>query len=109
MPVDGNSGEFLLTALESEKWKTMGIVNVNDMSAERFNDLWITLRRPPVLALGRLAERGIRNANIPDYMYTVTSHPQYVRRFFNSRKEEYGQAITRLSTKKDRDDQWILR
>jgi len=109
MPVDGNSGEFLLTALEDTAWKTMGIVNVNDMSAERFEDLWTTLRRPPILALGRLAERGIRNANIPDYMYTVTSHPQHVRRFFNSRKEEYGQAITRLSTKKDRDDQWILR
>ena len=109
MPVDGNSGEFLLTALEDTAWKTMGIVNVNDMSAERFEDLWTTLRRPPILVLGRLAERGIRNANIPDYMYTVTSHPQHVRRFFNSRKEEYGQAITRLSTKKDRDDQWILR
>ena len=109
MPVDGNSGEFLLTALESDKWKTMGIVNINDMSSERFDDLWCALRRPPILALGRLAERGIRNANIPDYMYTVTSHPQHVRRFFNSRKEEYGQAITRLSTKKDRDDQWILR
>ena len=109
MPVDGNSGEFLLTALEADTWKTMGIVNVNDMSSERFEDLWTTLRRPPILALGRLAERGIRNANIPDYMYTVTSHPQHVRRFFNSRKEEYGQAITRLSIKKDRDDQWILR
>lgn len=109
MPVDGNSGEFLFTALESDKWKTMGIVNVNDMSPERFEDLWCTLRRPPVLALGRLAERGIRRANIPDYLYTVTSHPQHVRRFFNSKKEEYGQAITRLSTKKDKDDPWILR
>jgi hypothetical protein len=109
MPVDGNSGEFLFTALESDKWKTMGIVNVNDMSPERFEDLWCTLRRPPVLALGRLAERGIRRANIPDYLYTVTSHPQHVRRFFHSKKEEYGQAITRLSTKKDKDDPWILR
>jgi gluconate kinase len=109
MPIDDNSGEFLLTALDSVAWKTTGIVNVNDMSSERFEDLWTTLRRPPILALGRLAERGIRNANIPDYMYTVTSHPQQVQRFFNSRKEEYGQAITRLSNKKDRDDQWILR
>jgi gluconate kinase len=109
MPVDGNSGEFLLTALESDKWKSMGIVNVNDMSPERFKDLWCTLRRPPVVALGRLAERGVRRANIPEYLYTVTSHPQHVRRFFNSKKEEYGQAITRLSTKKDKDDQWILR
>jgi gluconate kinase len=109
MPVDGNSGEYLLTALESDKWKTMGIVNVNDMSSERFEDLWCTLRRPPVLALGRLAERGIRHANIPDYLYTVTSHPQHVRRFFNSQKEEYGKAITRLATTKDRGDKWILR
>ena len=109
MPVDGNSGEFLLTALESNMWKTMGIVNVNDMSPERFDSLWASLRRPPILALGRLAERGIRNANIPDYMYIVVSHPQHVRRFFNSRKDEYGQAITRLSIKKDKDDPWILR
>jgi len=109
MPVDGNSGEFLLTALESEEWKTMGIVNINDMSPERFDDLWATLRRPPIVALGRLAEKGLMYANIPSYLYSVTSHPQYVRRFFNSRKEEYGQAITRLSNKRDRDDQWILR
>jgi gluconate kinase len=109
MPVDGNSGEFLLTALESDKWKTMGIVNINDMSSERFEDLWCTLRRPPIVALGRLAEKGLIYANIPSYLYSVTSHPQHVRRFLNAQKEEYGKAITRLTQTKDREDKWILR
>ncbi len=109
MPVDGNSGEYLLTALESEKWKTMGIVNINDMSPERFHALWAMLRRPPIVALGRLAEKGIMRAGIPEYQYSVTSHPQHVRRFFNSKKEEYGQAISRIATTKDRTDTWILR
>jgi hypothetical protein len=109
MPVDGNSGEYLLTALESDKWKTMGIVNINDMSPERFHALWAMLRRPPIVALGRLAEKGLMRAGIPEYQYTVTSHPQHVRRFFNSKKEEYGQAISRFATTKDRTDPWILR
>ena len=109
MPVDGNSGEFLLTALESDKWKTMGIVNINDMSSERFEDLWCTLRRPPIVALGRLAEKGLIYADIPSYLYSVTSHPQHVRRFLNSQKEEYGKAITRLTQTKDRKEKWILR
>jgi gluconate kinase len=73
MPVDGNSGEFLLTALESDKWKTMGIVNINDMSSERFEDLWCTLRRPPIVALGRLAEKGLIYAYIPAYLYIKTT------------------------------------
>ena len=109
MPVDGNSGDFLLSALESDKWKTMGIVNVNDMSPERFDDLWSTLNHPPIVALGRLAEQGLRNANIPEYLYTVTSHPQYVRRFFKSKRLEYGQAIHRIATTNDPEDTWILR
>jgi len=109
MPVDGNSGEFLLTALQSDKWKTIGIANINDMSPERFHALWALLRRPPIVALGRLAEKGLMRAGIPEYQYTVTSHPQHVRRFFNSKKEEYGQAISRIATTKDRNDTWILR
>jgi gluconate kinase len=109
MPVDGNSGEFLLTALESDRWKSMGIVNINDMSSERFYALWATLRHPRIVVLGRLAEKGVIRAGIPEYQYTVTSHPQHVRRFFNSKKEEYGQAISRMATTNDRKDTWILR
>lgn len=109
MPVDGNSGEFLLTALHSEDWKTMGIVNINDTNSLDFKELWKTLNYPPIIALGRMAEKGLRNYNIPEYAYTVTSHPQHVRRFFNSQKVEYGQAISRLATIKDKEDTWILR
>ena len=107
MPVDGNSGEYLFTALQSEDWKTMGIVNINDNN--NFKDLWDTLNNPPIVALGRMAEKGLRNYNVPEYAYTVTSHPQHVRRFFNSQKSEYGKAISRLATTKDKEDTWILR
>lgn len=109
MPVDGNSGEYLLTALQDPDWKQMGIVNANDTNSHEFDELWYTLGRPAIVVLGRLAERVIRAYGIPEERYVVVSHPQHVRRFFNSRKEEYGQAISRLAETKDKEDQWILR
>jgi hypothetical protein len=109
MPVDGNSGEYLLTALQNPDWKQMGIVNANDTNSHEFDELWYTLGRPAIVVLGRLAERSVRAYGIPEERYVVVSHPQHVRRFFNSRKEEYGQAISRLAETKDKGDQWILR
>jgi hypothetical protein len=109
MPVDGNSGEYLLTALQDPDWKQMGIVNANDTNSHEFDELWYTLGRPAIVVLGRLAERVIRAYGIPEERYVVVSHPKHVRRFFNSRKEEYGQAISRLAETKDKGDQWILR
>jgi hypothetical protein len=106
MPVDGNSGEFLLTALPSEFWKTVGIVNVNDMNGS-FSELHGALNKPVTIALGRLAAKGMESQGVtPDI---VLPHPQYVRRFHHRDKEEYGEAIKRNATNPNKEDKWALR
>jgi len=109
MPVDGNSGDFLLSALPDKFWKTVGIININDKDVSEVDELWHTLGRPKIIALGRLAERGLRGHGFRDDQYVVLPHPQHVRRFFNSRKLDYGKEIFNQSQQYDRESTWILR
>ena len=111
MPVDGNSGEYLLTALPEDLWTEIGLVNVNDQPIGTVRKLWEVLDKPKVIALGRLAEKGLARQGFIEGEYQVLPHPQWVRRFANSKKMEYGQAIARLATAKtnNKEDEWILR
>ena len=109
MPVDGNSGEFLLTSLPEDSWKYYGILNINEWSPEDFLSLISTLGFPKVIALGRLAEKGLVRSGLPDGTFQVVPHPQFVRRFANSKKHEYGQAIVQLTTTDSKEHPWILR
>lgn len=109
MPVDNNSGEYLLTALPHEFWKHVGIVNINDQPFGSVPKLWETLGKPPIIALGRLAERGLMRQGFTDTDYIVLPHPQWVRRFANHRKNEYGEAIVRMTMTQNKEDEWILR
>jgi hypothetical protein len=111
MPVDGNSAEYLLTALPENLWREVGIININDENAkESFNSLWATLGFPRIAVLGRLAEKTLASIPVAEDYYTVLPHPQYVRRFFNKTKEEYGQAIARIANgeTKGKDELWTL-
>jgi thymidylate kinase len=108
MPVDGNSGEFLLKALPDIFWKQVGIVNVNDMNGS-FLDLWVTLGMPRIVALGRNAARGVEQSGIDNDKFVTLPHPQWVRRFHHKDREEYGIAIQRnLTQPKAEDDPWVL-
>lgn len=112
MPVDGNSGEYLLSALPEDLWRDCGIVNINDPDVKSsFNALWNQLGFPKIVVLGRLAEKTLASIPVSEDYYTVLPHPQYVRRFFNRTKEEYGQAIARAANneEKDREETWTLR
>ena len=109
MPVDGNSGDFLLSSLPGNSWKTMGIINVNDEHVTQVDELWQVLKRPRIIALGTLAEKGLKAHGFKEHQYVVLPHPQYVRRFFNSRKMHYGHEIFKQSLRYDRESQWILR
>jgi hypothetical protein len=110
MPVDGNSAEYLLTALPENLWREVGIININDENVkESFNALWTMLGFPRIVVLGRLAEKTLASVPVHEDYYTVLPHPQYVRRFFNKSKEEYGDAILRVATLQEKDDAWILR
>jgi len=107
-PVNSNSGDYLLSCLPDPFWKSVGIVNGSEVCGGRLLLLWETLGRPRIVALGRLAEKSIRNDMIPKDVVNVAPHPQYVRRFHHHDREEYGLAIERLSGN-IREDRWILR
>jgi hypothetical protein len=112
MPVDGNSAEYLLTALPDDLWRDCGIVNINDPDVKlSFNALWNQLGFPKIVVLGRLAEKTLASIPVAEDYYTVLPHPQYVRRFFNKTKEEYGQAIARVANgeTKGKEETWTLR
>jgi hypothetical protein len=110
MPVDGNSAEYLLNSLPGDLWKNVGIVNINDgTNAESFETLWNVLGKPPVVVLGRLAEKTLTQMLFSQDNYVVLPHPQFVRRFANNHQSEYGDAIARLATTMDKEDKWILR
>ena len=109
MPVDGNSGDFLLSSLPGNSWKNMGLINVNDEHVTEVDELWHILKRPKIVVLGRLAEKGLKAHGFRDEQYVVLPHPQHVRRFFNSRKLDYGQEIFNQSQRYDRESTWILR
>jgi hypothetical protein len=109
MPVDGNSGEFLLTALPDTFWKNVGIVNANEFDIN-LHDLWIDLDRPRIVVLGRLAEKAMMRTDIGISNYDVLPHPQYVRRFHHKDRELYGQAIQKSAYNNlEKDSPWILR
>lgn len=91
MPVDGNSGEFLLNALPNMFWRGVGMINGNE--TEDIGTLWETLGLPRIVALGRKAEDALSAQDIDPKDFVTLPHPQYARRFFNKRQAEYGKAI----------------
>lgn len=109
MPINSNSGEYLMTALTEGTWRDVGIVNSEDLAGERLRELWKCLGLPPVVALGRSAERRIVESGIPRSAVSVVPHPQYVRRFHHRDKEEYGKAIERIiNNTVSEGDEWLL-
>jgi len=112
MPVDGNSGEFLLDSLPERVWPRVGIVNANELGdGERLHGLWSALGYPRVISLGREAENAAIAAGIEFEMAGTLAHPQYVRRFHAADKTEYGMAIAHLANGEQLEGSapWILR
>lgn len=109
IPVDGNSGNYLMSSLRDGFWRNVGIVNANE-SPETFLALWTELGNPNIVALGREAEKALAKLGLKEFQdYAVLPHPQFVRRFFNKRKGQYGRAIARISKNIDsKDEKWIL-
>lgn len=109
MPVNGNSGDYLLSALPEAGWRSCGIINSDDFTGDSFNRLLSVLGNPRLIVLGRLAEKKLRNCGVDDSRYVVLPHPQYVRRFHHSDKQEYGNAIMSFIYNRDeRYTHWIL-
>jgi len=110
MPVNKNSGDYLMSALPETLWREVGIVNSDDVFGDRFVDLWNSLQNPTIIALGRKASARLKTSGVSDDDVIVVPHPQYVRRFHHHDRVEYGNAIERfIHIGADKEDKWILR
>lgn len=110
MPVNKNSGDYLMSALPETLWREIGIINSDDVFGDRCLDLWEALGEPIVIALGRKAAARLTMFGVPDDDVIVVPHPQYVRRFHHHDRVEYGNAIERfVHIGADKEDKWILR
>jgi hypothetical protein len=89
MPVNGNSADFLLSALPDDFWRGVGLVNANE-TGEALVPLLDALCGPAVVALGRAASDTLLDLDIE---HAGVPHPQFMRRFHNAKKTQYGMMI----------------
>lgn len=94
MPVNHNSGDYLLSSLPESHWRSVGIVNGWEIG-ERMHALWEKIGRPPLVALGNEAEKSILKHGSTTMAETMVKvpHPQHARRFNHADREEYGARV----------------
>lgn len=99
VPNRATSGHWLMGALHESDVDHMrvGIVNACELSPEGLITLWGILNCPPVVTLGRNAERAWRVADAGQHAdQTYLHHPQYQRRFHYRSFAEYGEQIKKV-------------
>lgn len=101
IPTGANSSVFLLEALPERMWKDVGLVNAYETDVR---ELLMTFDvKPSVVALGRAASANLAALDID---HGVVPHPQYVRRFANSKKSEYGELIKHVAHTEEQRFSW---
>lgn len=91
-PYAPRSGHFLLNALRGSELHNLGLVNANDVDDVR--KAWETLGRPArVVALGATAHRRLTQVDVP---HGAVPHPQFVRRFYQRHRDEYGRLLEQV-------------
>jgi len=94
VPARATSGHWLMGALREADVNHMdvGIINACEFDFDDLYFQWRQLGRPPVITLGRNAERAWQSNGIaPESHYL--HHPQYERRFHYTAMKRYGQKI----------------
>ena len=86
MPINGNSGEYLLSSLPADWWRGVALVNGVE-EGDKLTQLVEDTAGPQVVALGRAASDVLMDLDIE---HGGVPHPQYVRRFHNSKQSDYG-------------------
>lgn len=86
-PGPATSGHFLLEALPTPVLHGCGLANASE---ENVGELWQVLQKPGTVALGVHAREVCEDADIK---FGSVPHPQFVRRFHNAARAEYGQLI----------------
>lgn len=90
VPFPATSGHYLLGALDDVGLSRRGIGVANACDIDDPVVLWHRLDYPPVVTLGRNAERRLRGTQVK---YESVPHPQYIRRFHHRERAEYGALI----------------
>lgn len=98
VPFPTTSGHYLIGALGAEH---VGLANACDVDDPV--ELWTSLGRPPVVALGRNASRRLTELRLP---HGAVPHPQYVRRFHHARQVGYGELITQTLQTQENNASW---
>lgn len=99
VPYRATSGHWLLGALESAKIDHMqvGLFNACESNPAELHLLYGQLGWPPVVTLGRNAEKAWRESwGGEPRPYTYLNHPQYARRFQYTSFESYGNQIKEI-------------
>jgi hypothetical protein len=105
MPVDGNSGEFLLNALPDMTWRVTGMINAAEI--KNIDKLVKALGNPQIISLGDNAHKHLTaEYSFGDGVVMKVPHPAYIRRFFNSRQREYGRSIVDLASTGETQSSW---
>jgi len=81
LPLNGNSGTYLLRTVTSRPWAHLGIANACDVDNVR--ELWESLGKPETVALGKNAHNTIT------WKHREAPHPQWVRRFHHGERYQY--------------------
>lgn len=96
VPRRATSGHWLMGALHAGQVDHMrvGVVNACELTEDELYTLWHKIGKPPVVTLGRNAERAWRRLDAAaPAAATYLHHPQHQRRFHYQTFAEYGQKI----------------
>jgi hypothetical protein len=96
-PAPATSGRYLHRALDDQILRRSGFANARE---EHVRDLWETLGRPRICALGRSARDTCQFQGVP---FGAVPHPQFVRRFHYGALREYGNLIREVLTRNQED------
>lgn len=97
VPTPGSTGEWVLSSLPHDLWKTVGVVNSQSISSSEMYDLHAALGNPPIAALGKSAERLILKTTIHTDDYVAIQHPQLIRDHGTATEKEFGEVIVDIS------------
>lgn len=86
LPLGNACSGWLLDSLDPWTLR-VGLVNAHEEDVEQ---LWVALRQPQVVALGREAQTVLGRSLVP---HGAVPHPQYARRFHHRRQRTYAAAI----------------
>lgn len=100
VPYSATSGRFILEALPTYLYESVGLINSDPREVPDLREEWKRLGEPRCIALGAHASRFLNDVGIT---HGVVPHPQYVRRFHHAKALEYGELISRvIATQEDR-------